>query len=47
MLEGTFQPQNGDIVRVAGSFNNWGSSTDTLTDPNNDSIYTKTVQLAE
>ena len=43
MLEGTFLPGSGDIVRVAGSFNNWGSSTDTLTDPNQDSIYTKTI----
>lgn len=47
ILEEAFQPQNGDIVRVAGSFNNWGSSTDTLTDSNNDSIYTKTVTLTE
>jgi hypothetical protein len=47
ILEGTFQPQSGDIVRVAGSFNSWANSTDTLTDPNNDSIYTKTVQLAQ
>lgn len=41
-----FQPNNGDIVRVAGSFNSWGSSTDTLksTGPT-DSIYTKTLTL--
>jgi len=43
MLEGTFQPGSGDIVRVAGSFNDWGNSTDTLSDGDGDSIYTKTV----
>jgi hypothetical protein len=43
MLEGSFLPGSGDIVRVAGSFNNWGSSTDTLTDPDHDSVYTKTI----
>src|ERR1051326_286730 len=43
MLEGTFQPGSGDIVRVAGSFNDWGNSTDTLSDPDHDSVYTKTV----
>ncbi|GEM_PF-1274930 len=47
MLEQTFQPQNGDIVRIAGSFDSWGGSTDTLTDPDVDSIYTKTVSLLE
>jgi hypothetical protein len=47
MLEQTFLPGSGDIVRVAGSFNNWGSSTDTLTDANHDSIYTKTITLNE
>jgi hypothetical protein len=46
MLEGTFQPDSGDIVRVAGSFNNWGESTDTLADLDGDSIYTKTISLA-
>ncbi len=47
MREGKFQPGSSDIVRVAGGFNNWGSSTDTLksTGPT-DSIYTKTVSLA-
>jgi len=47
MREGTFQPGSGDIVRVAGGFNGWGSSTDTLTDGNSDSIYTKIIQLDE
>src|SRR5258708_1490269 len=43
MLEGTFLPGSGDIVRVAGNFNGWQNSKDTLTDPDHDSIYTKTV----
>jgi len=46
MREGTFQPGNNDIVRVAGSFNDWGNSTDTLSDGNGDSVYIKTVSLA-
>lgn len=46
LLEGGFQPQNGDIVRVAGSFNAWGSSTDTLRDISPiDSVYQKTVNI--
>ena len=45
MLEGSFQPGSGDIVRVAGSFNDWGNSTDTLKDAEADSIYEKTVSL--
>lgn len=48
LIEGGFQPENGDIVRVAGSFNNWGSSTDTLLDiAPTDSIYEKTISLTE
>jgi hypothetical protein len=47
ILEQSFQPGAGDIVRVAGSFNNWGSSTDTLTDLDNDSVYSKTISLLE
>lgn len=47
MLEGSFLPKSGDAVRVAGSFNGWGSSTDTLSDANNDSIYTKTININE
>ena len=47
MLEQTFLPGSGDIVRVVGSFNDWGNSTDTLTDADNDSIYTKTITLNE
>ena len=40
MREGTFLPGSGDIVRVAGGFNNWGSSTDTLRDIGTvDSVY--------
>jgi hypothetical protein len=47
MREGTFLPGSGDIVRVAGSFNNWGSSTDTLRDIGTvDSVYEKTISLA-
>ena len=46
MLEGTFQPGSGDIVRVAGSFNDWGNSTDTLSDGDGDSIYTFTRSIA-
>ncbi len=47
MLEQSFQPQNGDIVRVAGSFNDWGNSRDTLVKGANDSIYSKTIMLLE
>jgi hypothetical protein len=47
ILEGTFQPLSGDRVRVAGSFNGWNSNADTLLDSDMDSIYTKSVQLAE
>lgn len=47
MLEGSFQPGAGDRVRVPGSFNGWNTNADTLTDPNNDSIYTKTIQILE
>ncbi len=49
MQEGSFRPDLGDVVTVRGSFNDWGNSTnnpDTLTDGNNDSIYTKTISLA-
>ncbi len=47
ILEGTFQPHIGDRVRVAGSFNGWNANVDTLLDADNDSIYTKAVQLVE
>lgn len=48
LLEGAFQPNNGDIVRVAGSFNDWGNSTDTLRDLTPiDSIYEKTININE
>ena len=47
MLEGSFRPDSGDYVRVAGSFNDWGNSRDTLTDVAPiDSIYQKTVSIA-
>jgi len=45
MLEGTFQPGSGDIVTVPGGFNGWNTATDTLTDIDGDSIYTKTVTI--
>ncbi len=46
MLEGTFRPTRGDYVRVAGSFNDWGNSLDTLKDvAPTDSIYEKAVSL--
>src|SRR5260221_6492638 len=45
LLEGTFKPGSGDIVKVNGTFNNWDSSTDTLKDADGDSVYTKTVFL--
>ncbi len=47
MAEGSFLPDSGDIVRVAGGFNNWGSSTDTLKDLDGDSTYTGTVLIPE
>jgi hypothetical protein len=41
MLERTFQPNNGDWVRIAAAFNNWGTPQDTLArEPSpSDSIY--------
>lgn len=47
MQEGSFLPDSGDIVRVAGGFNGWGGSTDTLGDLDGDSVYTGTVNIAE
>jgi hypothetical protein len=48
ILEGNFQPGAGDRVRVAGSFNDWGNSPDTLSDvPPTDSIYQKTITLIQ
>jgi hypothetical protein len=47
VLELTFKPELGDIVRVAGSFDGWAGSVDTLTDADHDSIYTKTVPILE
>jgi hypothetical protein len=47
MLESTFRPDSNDIVRVAGSFNDWGNSLDTLKKGVSDSIYSKTVSLLE
>ena len=44
ILEGTFQPNNGDVVRVAGSWAGWSNDQDTLRKEPlpNDSIYAKT-----
>ncbi|MBI3578627.1 MAG: hypothetical protein HY089_04355, partial [Ignavibacteriales bacterium] len=47
MIEQTFRPDLNDIVRVAGSFNDWGNSTDTLKKGATDSIYSKTVTMLE
>ncbi|MER3524470.1 MAG: hypothetical protein C4326_10500 [Ignavibacteria bacterium] len=48
MCEGSFRPDSGDIVRVAGSFNDWGNSRDTLRDliPI-DSIYEKQIVFGD
>ncbi len=43
--KGFFRPDSGDIVSVNGSFNGFTPALDTLTDPNNDSIYTKTISI--
>ncbi|TAK54354.1 MAG: hypothetical protein EPO24_13250, partial [Bacteroidetes bacterium] len=45
-LKSQFNPAE-DYVLVRGSFNDWGNSgpLDTLTDGDNDSIYTKTISL--
>ncbi|MDI6804509.1 MAG: T9SS type A sorting domain-containing protein [Bacteroidota bacterium] len=44
-----FKPELGDYVTVRGSLNNWGNppngNLDTLTDADNDSIYTKTIPI--
>ncbi|MGB2868706.1 MAG: LamG-like jellyroll fold domain-containing protein [Bacteroidota bacterium] len=45
MLEGSFRPDLGDIVNVAGDFNGWSTTSDTLRDPNVDSVYTKTLTV--
>jgi len=46
ILERLFRPGAGDIVRVAGSFNDWGNSRDTLRDLTPiDSVYEKTISL--
>ncbi|MGA2623307.1 MAG: T9SS type A sorting domain-containing protein [Bacteroidota bacterium] len=49
MLRGVFLPGSGGVVCVAGDFNGWGGVgyTDTLKDPNQDSIFTKTISLAD
>lgn len=47
ILEGVFDPSAGDIVEVAGSFNNWQDPpADTLRDDDSDSIYAATLSLA-
>ena len=35
----------GDTVKIAGNFNGWNTSTDVLTDPDHDTIYTITKTL--
>ncbi len=45
MLQGSFRPDSGDVIQVRGDFNSWGVPPDTLTDPNHDSIYTKTISI--
>lgn len=45
MQKGNFKPEAGDQVLVRGTFNGWGT-IDTLTDNNNDSIYTKTIPIS-
>ncbi len=42
ILEGNLDPAV-DFVDVAGTFNDWGSTIDTLYDADNDSIYTTTL----
>lgn len=42
--KGNFKPDLGDVVNLAGSFNNWNPATQ-LFDLDNDSVYTKTVAL--
>jgi hypothetical protein len=42
--KGNFKPDSGDVVNLAGSFNNWNPATQ-LFDLDNDSVYTKTVAL--
>ncbi|MBI5215945.1 MAG: T9SS type A sorting domain-containing protein [Ignavibacteriae bacterium] len=44
-LKGTFNPV-GSTVSVRGNFTNWGTNPITMTDGNNDSIYTVTVDIA-
>jgi len=44
MLKGFFAP--GDSLYVSGDFNSWGT-TDMLSDPNNDSIYTITISAGD
>jgi hypothetical protein len=47
LAEGAFDPLYlGEWVSVRGSFNSWGTA-DTLSDLDNDSIYTKTVMIGE
>jgi hypothetical protein len=50
MRNGDFLIGSGDRVTIRGDMNNWGnppSHPDTLTDPNIDSIYTKTISVKE
>lgn len=45
LREGTFRPDLGDHVLLRGTFNNWGLP-DTLSDPDGDSVYTRTLLLS-
>ncbi len=46
ICEGTFNPATA-VVTVPGDLNGWNTATDTLTDGDGDSVYTKTKSLAE
>ncbi len=47
MRRGSFRPDLGDIVKVAGDFNGWENTADTLRDADGDSIYTGQVTVTE
>lgn len=46
MQQQLFQPANGDIVVVRGSFNGWSGNNEILADPDNDGIYTGTYNVS-
>jgi hypothetical protein len=47
--ENLFRPDSGGVVQIAGTLNGWSTAVDTLSDGNNDSIYTitKAVNIGE